>query len=124
AFHVPRSLRAPHRRIGAEQAGELAVPHVPVPCPATAFLSRGPGPLDGPHPFAVPQIHRPAVAAELEMARPPHPRQRPRVLPLALTEPPVLPDQGGDVAGRRPPPENDPGGPEHSDQVSEGGRPV
>src|SRR5438874_7069039 len=77
----------PNLRIGVEQAGEMAVDHVPVARPATDFLARRPGPLDCPHPFAVPQIHRPAVAAELEMARPLHPRQRPRMLPLALAEP-------------------------------------
>src|SRR5437870_13121596 len=77
----------PNLRIGAEQAGEMAVDHVPVARPATDFLARRPRALYRPHPFAVPQVHGPAVATELEMARPLHPRQRPRMLPLALAEP-------------------------------------
>src|ERR1700686_2047728 len=74
----------PNLRIGLEQAGEMAVDHVPVARPAPHFLARRPRALYRPHPLAVPQVHRPAVAAELEMARPLHPRQRPRISPLAL----------------------------------------
>src|SRR5947209_20007159 len=90
----------PNPRVGGEQAGEMAVDHVPVARPAADFLARRPRALDRPHPFAVPQVHRPAIAAELEMAGPLHPRQRPWMLLLALAEPLVLPNQGGDVADR------------------------
>src|SRR5438445_6616365 len=77
----------PNLCIGVEQAGEMAVDHVPVARPATNFLARRPRALDRPHPFAIPQVQRPAVAAELEMARALHPRQRPWMLPLPLAEP-------------------------------------
>src|SRR5438874_13800622 len=86
--------RSPNLRIGIEQAEQMAVDHVPVARPATDFLARRPGTLDRPHPFAIPQVQRPAVAAKLEMARVLHPPQRSRKLPLAPAEPLLLPDQG------------------------------
>ncbi len=111
----------PNLRVGVEQAGDVAVDHVPVVRPAADFLARRPRALDRPHPFAVPQVHRPAVAAELEMARPLHPRQRPRMLPLAPAEPPVLTDQGGDVAGRRAHRADDLGIREEPNEIGEAG---